>query len=175
MNRRIRQTLQQETFDVVHIEHLRGSTFARAVDGVPTVWDSVDCISLLFERTLQSGPTVGSRLMARADLGRTRRYEGRQVGQHTATLVTSPEDRRALEGLVRQWGDPAAGEVIVLPNGVDLAYFAPQELPRQPDRIIFTGKMSNHANVDASAVAFSCNGINKAVFFDEAFDGISDA
>lgn len=149
MVRRVRQTLQRENFDIVHIEHLRGSTFARAVNSVPTVWDSVDCISLLFERTLQSGPTLTSRLMARADLARTRRYEGRLASQHT-TLVTSPEDRKALHSLAQRWGNPAAGEIVVLPNGVDLAYFAPQELPRQPDRVIFTGKMSYHANVAAA-------------------------
>lgn len=150
LERRAREMVQQESFDIVHIEHLRGSTFARAVDGVPRVWDSVDCISLLFERTLQSGPTLGSRLMARADLARTQRYEGRFVGRHAVTLVTSPEDRQALESLVRQWGNPDGSEIVVLPNGVDLAYFAPQELPRQPDRIIFTGKMSYHANVAAA-------------------------
>ena len=150
MARCIRQTLRRKTFDIVHIEHLRGSTFATAVDGVPTVWDSVDCISLLFERTLQSGPRLGSRLMARADLARTRHYEGRQVSRHAATLVTSPEDRDALWSLVQRWGDPSTGQVVVLPNGVDMVYFAPQELPRQPDRIIFTGKMSYHANVAAA-------------------------
>ncbi len=150
MERCVQQTLQGEAFDVVHIEHLRGSTFGRVITGVPIVWDSVDCISLLFERTLQSGPSLGSRLMARVDLARTRRYEGRQVSQYDATLVTSPEDRDALDRLVRQWGDTAAGEIVVLPNGVDLAYFAPQELPRQPDRIIFSGKMSYHANVAAA-------------------------
>lgn len=150
MVRRIRQRLQREPFDVVHVEHLRSSTFANAADGVPTVWDSVDCISLLFERTLQSGPSLGSRLMARADLARTRRYEGQQVGRHAVTLVTSPEDQEALQNLVRRWGDPAAGEIVVLPNGVDLTYFAPQEPPRQPDRVIFTGKMSYHANVAAA-------------------------
>jgi sugar transferase (PEP-CTERM/EpsH1 system associated) len=147
---RVRQALQREIFDIVHIEHLRGSTFAKAVDGTPTVWDSVDCISLLFERTLQSGPSLGSRLMARADLTRTRRYEGRQAGRHAVTLVTSPEDRDALQHLVQRWGDPTAARIVVLPNGVDLAHFAPQEVPRQSDRIIFSGKMSYHANVAAA-------------------------
>jgi len=149
MQSRIRQILKQKEFDAIHIEHLRGSTFANAIDGLPTIWDSVDCISLLFERTLQSGPTFGSRLMARIDLARTRRYEGRQVGRHAATLVTSPEDHQALEKLVPQ-SAASPGNIVVLPNGVDLAYFAPQELPRQPDRIIFTGKMSYHANIAAA-------------------------
>jgi sugar transferase (PEP-CTERM/EpsH1 system associated) len=150
MERRVQAIIQQESFDVVHIEHLRGSTFARTMNGVPKVWDSVDCISLLFERTLRNGPSLSSRLMARLDLSRTRRYEGRLVGQHVVTLVTSPEDHLALQSLVWRWGDPVAGEIVVLPNGVDLAHFAPQELPRQSDRVIFTGKMSYHANVAAA-------------------------
>jgi sugar transferase (PEP-CTERM/EpsH1 system associated) len=146
----IRKVLAEEQFDIVHVEHLRGAHFGTAVTGVPKVYDSVDCISLLFERTLHNGPTPGSRLMARADLARTRRYEGRLVGQYAATLVTSPEDHEALQSLVQQWGNPAAKMIVVLPNGVDLAYFAPQELPCQSDQVIFTGKMSYHANVAAA-------------------------
>jgi glycosyltransferase involved in cell wall biosynthesis len=40
----------------------------------------------------------------------------------------------------------------VLPNGVDLDYFAPrpQATPRDPATIIFTGKMSYHANTAAA-------------------------
>src|SRR5688572_6705355 len=60
----IRQTLAQASFDVVHIEHLRGAEFGGAVKGAPVVFDSVDSITLLFERVLAAGPNLSKRLMA---------------------------------------------------------------------------------------------------------------
>ena len=38
----------------------------------------------------------------------------------------------------------------VLPNGVDLDYFTPGEESRQPETIVFSGKMSYHANATAA-------------------------
>ncbi len=40
--------------------------------------------------------------------------------------------------------------VTVLPNGVDLDYFSPSAAPRKPATIVFSGKMSYHANVTAA-------------------------
>jgi glycosyltransferase involved in cell wall biosynthesis len=44
------------------------------------------------------------------------------------------------------WG----GAVSVLRNGVDLAYFCPDDTPRDPATVVFSGKMSYHANVTAA-------------------------
>jgi glycosyltransferase involved in cell wall biosynthesis len=38
----------------------------------------------------------------------------------------------------------------VLPNGVDLQYFSPLDMPRDLATVIFTGKMSYHANLAAA-------------------------
>ncbi len=144
----IRQTQAEETFDVVHVEHLRGAELSRAVNGVPTVFDSVDSITLLFERARHSGPTWRSRLLARLDLARTRRYEGRLLERYSRVLVTSPQDREALAEL--STGQDVDGRLVVLPNGVDLDYFAPLDVSRDPATLVFSGKMSYHANVAAA-------------------------
>jgi glycosyltransferase involved in cell wall biosynthesis len=57
--------------------------------------------------------------------------------------VTAPEDARALRELV-----PTA-KVAVVPNGVDLDYFRPLAGEREPATLVFSGKMSYHANVSA--------------------------
>jgi glycosyltransferase involved in cell wall biosynthesis len=60
-------------------------------------------------------------------------------------LVTSSTDRKALLGLVPAGKRPAP--ISVLPNGVDLEYFHPNaEYQREPDTLLFSGKMSYHAN-----------------------------
>jgi len=55
--------------------------------------------------------------------------------------VTSPEDAAVLQGMA-----PTA-PIAVIPNGVDLDYFRPINGPREEKTLVFSGKMSYHANV----------------------------
>jgi sugar transferase (PEP-CTERM/EpsH1 system associated) len=145
-----RQVLEEEQFDIIHVEHLRGAHFGTAVAGVPKVYDSVDCISLLFEKALHAAPSLASRLIAWLDLGRTRRYEGRLISQYDKVLVTSPQDKEALLKLGgRSHKQDREEKIAVLPNGVDLEYFAFANGNRVPETLVFSGKMSYHANVAA--------------------------
>lgn len=148
-------------YDVVHIEHLRGArygldlqAFGRALaarDGSqrrpPVVWDSVDCISLLFKQAAERSKRLISRWMTQFELGRTRRYEGWLAGQFPRVLVTSRHDR---DGLLEVMPQGASGDHIrVLPNGVDLAYYTPSWAQQEKERatLVISGKMSYHANV----------------------------
>jgi glycosyltransferase involved in cell wall biosynthesis len=149
MQRLIGRALREEQLDVVHVEHLRGAHFGNAVVGVPKVYDSVDCISLLFEKALHLAPSLASRLVARLDLGRTRQYEGRLISQYDKVLVTSPQDKEAL--LELDGHSEQEKKIAVLPNGVDLEYFAPANGDRAPETLVFSGKMSYHANVAAAS------------------------
>ena len=144
----IRQTVSNTQFDVVHLEHLRGAELSRALNGTPVVFDSVDSISLLFEQVQQAGPTLKSRLLARLDLARTRRYEGRLLQRFQRVLVTSPRDKEMLANLSP--ADSYSDRLVVLPNGVDLDYFTPLDVQREPETVVFTGKMSYHANIAAA-------------------------
>ena len=162
-------------FDVVHVEHLRGARYGLHVrssifhlpSSIPIVWDAVDCITYLFEQAAGQSRSLFGRLITRLDLPRTRRYEGWLVHQFDRVLATSRLDAEALGDLA---SDHARGRrsqrahvptferanVDVLPNGVDLTYFrpAPGAGPSTPEQgppvVVFTGKMSYHANVTAA-------------------------
>jgi sugar transferase (PEP-CTERM/EpsH1 system associated) len=144
-NQKARELLAHESFDAAHVEHLRGAVLADALGDLPIVFDSVDSISLLFGKVLQDAPSLKSRLMATLDLGRTRRFEGRLTERFPQVTVTSEADRKALVEL----GSDGT-RITVIPNGVDLDYFKPQSVERLPLRLVFTGKMSYHANVAAA-------------------------
>ena len=150
METRLRALLAERQFDLVHVEHLRGAHFGVVAGGVPRVYDSVDCISLLFDRTRHESPRWTSRLMAQMELGRTRRYEARLLAMYDAVLVTSQDDRIALERLASRSNRDKRAPVLVLTNGVDLDYFAPMDEPRDPESLVFSGKLSYHANVAAA-------------------------
>jgi len=149
--RAVREALAGQPFDLVHIEHLRAAEIARAAAaGVssppPLVLDAVDSISLLFERAIRRSPSRTTRAMALLDLARTRRYEAAYVRRFAHIAITSPEDRWALETLREHYEQPCGAEISVVPNGVDLDYFRPTGEAREPATLLFSGKMSYHAN-----------------------------
>jgi sugar transferase (PEP-CTERM/EpsH1 system associated) len=144
LRRRLHDLLWWERFDVVHVEHLRAAQVVDEIpDNLPRVYDSVDCISLLLDRTRRSSHSPRQRLIAMLELARTRRYEGEILGRFDQVAVTSPDDAAALSEL-----NPRAA-LTVIPNGVDLASFTPIEAPRDPATLVFSGKMSYHANATA--------------------------
>jgi polysaccharide biosynthesis protein PslH len=164
--RRILSLVQQKQFDVVHVEHLRGARYGLLLKGMPSgwrgkrpgvVWDSVDCISGLFGQAVRESSAASARMAAKIELPRTRRYEGWLTNYFDRVLVTSGNDGSALAELAHHWrqsqqpdpGGLAAGRIRVIPNGVDLNYFSPDASPREPRTLVFTGKMSYHANVTA--------------------------
>jgi len=147
MVNRIRQLFASAAFDVAHVEHLRAAEIGRQIQQIPVVFDSVDSISLLFDRLRTSAPTLKSRAMAWLDLSRTRHYEAKLLKFFARVVVTSPHDRDALVSLSPI--STAETRISVVANGVDLDYFSPRDVPRAPATIVFTGKMSYHANIAA--------------------------
>jgi glycosyltransferase involved in cell wall biosynthesis len=150
-------------FDVIHVEHLRGARYGLALKSqirnpksqIPLVWDSVDCITYLFEQAARDSRSRLGRWMTRLELARTRRYEAWLLTQFDHILVTSETDRRALHELTEQSRPQSKiqnpkSKITVLPNGVALDYFTPGDEPRDPSTIVFTGKMSYHANITAA-------------------------
>jgi glycosyltransferase involved in cell wall biosynthesis len=146
--------------DLVHVEHLRGAYYglqirqlaaARRIQ-LPIVWDSVDCITHLFRQAAQQSRSWRSRLMTRVELGRTERYEGWLVHQFDGVLVTSATDQATLAALAQESAHTSAAtrRIQVLPNGVDLAQFHTADATRAPATVLFSGKMSYHANVTAA-------------------------
>jgi sugar transferase (PEP-CTERM/EpsH1 system associated) len=140
--------------DVVHVEHLRGARYGAYLKtqlqnhnpGLPVIWDSVDSISLLFRQAMLQSKSVISRSLTRFELQRTEPYEAGLVAQFDRVVVTSSADKHAFQSL------PAAPShsrfISVLPNGVDLDYFRPdQRVQREPATLVVSGKMSYHANV----------------------------
>jgi polysaccharide biosynthesis protein PslH len=150
------QTGNEHGYDVIHIEHLRGVRFGQKLvqsrqgngkgNYPPIVWDSVDCISYLFEQASRQSQKIQSRIITWLELERTRRYEAKMVGLYQRTLVTSLKDQESLLKLIPN--QAPRPQIEVLPNGVDLTYFKPEtEKQYCPNTLVVSGKMSYHANI----------------------------
>jgi len=141
----LRQSLR-EGWEVIHVEHLRGALFAQEVPPERLVFDAVDSITRLFAQAQALAPTARVRYLARLELERTRRFEAGWLSRFPRILISSPEDAAALRALAPD----GRASLMVIPNGVDLEFFRPQAVPRDPATLIFTGKMSYHANLAAA-------------------------
>ena len=142
------------TADVVHVEHLRGAPYglylksqlAKAGHKTPIIWDSVDCISLLFRQAAGRSTKPFSRWISRFELSRTEQYEGWLLNQFDQVLVTSLADKEALLSLLPS--EDESPSIAHLPNGVDLDYFEPDpDVAREAATLVISGKMSYHANI----------------------------
>jgi len=152
--RHLREVFEHEggnsQYDIVHIEHLRGSAYGELLKtrypGIPIVWDSVDCISHLFRQAAGQSKSLFGRVVSRFELGRTQRAEASLLSTFDHVLVTSDPDRKALLDTVRNGAKPAS--ISILSNGVDQDFFKPNpDIQKEPDTLIFSGKMSYHANI----------------------------
>ncbi|MGE5224693.1 MAG: glycosyltransferase [Omnitrophica WOR_2 bacterium] len=147
--RHIDQTTGKQAYDVIHVEHLRGAPYGislkRSDANPPVVWDSVDCISHLFQQASLKSKKNLSRWGTRFELGRTRKYESWLARQFDAVMVTSSVDRDAF--LALPGSENQVRPIRVLPNGVDLDTFKPGNSHRDPATLVVSGKMSYHANI----------------------------
>jgi glycosyltransferase involved in cell wall biosynthesis len=150
MARELAGHVSRKEFDIVHVEHLRGSRYGVFIKSkfpsMPVVWDSVDCISYLFQQAAGQSSSFFGKFVTRFELLRTRKAEGNLIRSFDHVLVTSSTDKKALLELAPNRGEPSP--ISVLPNGVDLDYFHPNpDIQRDKATIVFSGKMSYHANI----------------------------
>lgn len=148
------QKLAGERFDLVHVEFIRTLGVLPAEVAIPVVWDAVDCISELYKQGGRSGATVLMRWLGTLEARRIWAYERAQIARFQHVLVTSARDREALIRVASTSSLPdahfrIAQKITVLPHGIDREYFRPVHLTRSTNTLVFSGKMSFHANVAA--------------------------
>jgi len=149
------EEIRTDSYDVLHVEHLRGAVYGLQVRSrlqkdeisIPILWDSVDCISYLFEQAAALGRSVFGRFVTRVELAKTKKFEASMAQIFDRILFTSSVDAQAFAQLE---GFEPVHPVVVLPNGVDLGYFSPDSSPRSEHIVIFSGKLSYHANITAA-------------------------
>jgi len=160
--RDVEQLAHAHAFDVAHVEHVRAVRYGmflkrslasengEASTRLPIVWDSVDCISHLYRQASRQSRCLKGRLMGALDAARTEKLEAVAARTFDLILLTSMLDAEALTKVCSTYGDLRPSNLRVLCNGVDLEYFSPDYTPREPATLVYTGKMSYHANITAA-------------------------
>lgn len=147
----LEKLLSSGHFDLLHVEFVRALGMLPVSLPVPVVWDAVDCVSQLYEQGASFGMTPMLRLFGLNEARRVRAYELAQLFRFRHILITAERDRQALLNLMHKRPAKLEGktpaEIHVLPHGIDQRYFQRYSGPRLPETLVFSGKMSFHANI----------------------------
>jgi sugar transferase (PEP-CTERM/EpsH1 system associated) len=139
----VARLVQHGEFDLLHTEFVRAAPVTARLNGHPKVYDAVDSLALAYRRSLSAAHvSPKQRMISLLEWAKLRRYEPHVMDFFDRVVVSSPADRTALE---------CGGEdgVAVIPNGVDFDFFRPPESPRDPETLIFLGKMSYYVNISS--------------------------
>ncbi|MBN1967353.1 MAG: glycosyltransferase [Anaerolineae bacterium] len=140
-----RQLQQKRGYDVIHFfGGVHVYEFRALTRDHPTIIVPYESFSLYLERALAQGRSLPQKLVTRLQLMMARRYESWMYDGHRRVVVVSERDADVLRRL-----NPLL-PLHVIPNGVDIEYFAPTG--HDPDRptLLFTGNYEYAPNVDAA-------------------------
>jgi glycosyltransferase involved in cell wall biosynthesis len=107
---------------------------------VPVVGDTHNVEFDVLRRTAEFGDKILYRTYARMQEASTRREEQRCTENVNLLLATSERDGDLFK---KQFN---VADVVVIPNGIDLAEFAPTHTSIDPNAILFSGLMSYYPN-----------------------------
>jgi glycosyltransferase involved in cell wall biosynthesis len=145
MSNTVREVAGRWNPDAVVAMTFAAAPYALEVGGVRRVVD-VDNLLALMLREEYLG-TAGPLRRARRYLAyrKLRRYERRLFSQFDLCLVTSELDC----GRIREYIPLRESQIGLVPNGVDLEYFAPNGQSPEGDSLVFTGSLAYDPNRDA--------------------------
>ena len=148
----LNQLLKQETFDAIHVQHLRMAQFAQQIQSTYTILDLPDAFSLYWKRRLQVPRNVLSKVLDAIESKRVIAYEKAILNDFDLNLVCSKEDLTFLKQ------HHTVDHIALLPNGVDTDVFKSNNHDyTHNETLLFTGNMDYAPNVDA--VHYFCKDI----------------
>jgi len=135
--------VERGQIDLFFVQLLRMAEYARPFRPIPRILDMVDSICLHYQRMprIWHSPRW---LAARADRDRVCRYEAQLPAQFNAVLLSSPVD---LAWVRERTG---AGNLVLVPNGVELDTCSYLEGPPEANSVIFFGRLDYLPNADAA-------------------------
>jgi len=145
MKKRIKDILLEERFDIIHIEHIRAGYMLPKVRHIPAVYDSVDCITFLYQSFAKESSSFGRKLITFIESKKLAKSEPIVLSKYETIIVTSSDDRYYLEKVAAK-ANYNIPKINVVENGVDYDSFQPQDTSFLPYSIVFTGKMGYYAN-----------------------------
>jgi glycosyltransferase involved in cell wall biosynthesis len=143
MQRAIDALCSNGRFDIVQVETSVLCAFDFPVD-LPLIIDEHNIEYEVLQRMHQSERSLLRRSFSGLEHRRFRRFEQMWWRRASGCVVTS----RREQAIVHRHAPSTPVEVV--PNGVDLDYFAPTQVAAEPDTVVFNGTLLYRPNLDAA-------------------------
>lgn len=149
LRQRVQELARSERFDLVVVYSSGMAPYAEPFDA-PAVLDMVDVDSAKWQQYSRFAP-LPLRPIYALEARRLQQYEASLTDRFERIVLATGNETRQLKSFAPE------AKAATVPNGVDLDFFRPFDLPRSPHpTIVFTGQMDYFANVDGM-VHFSRN------------------
>ena len=132
--------------DAVHVQGLEMYRYVPQNADVRYVLDLHDVPGLLEARLIAVKAAPLARIWSQLKLAAVNRRETEAICQASAVIVVSEQDRKAL----RSAHVAQDNKIVVIPNGVDLDYWALSEVDPDPATVLFPGALNWPPNIDAA-------------------------
>lgn len=143
MKKKLKEVLAADSFDAIHVQHLRLSPYLKDRNDLPRILDMPDAFSMYWERRMKAQNNPLLKIFGSIECKRLLKYE-QVMKSYNLSLVCSLEDK---EYLIAKHG---IENIALLPNGVDLDTFRVGSHDYSHNHtILFTGNMDYAPNVDA--------------------------
>lgn len=143
MESKLQEVLSKNSFDAVHVQHLRMSPYLADSKSIPRILDMPDAFSLYWERRKNAESNALVKVFKSLEYKRLLKNE-HVMEDYDMSLVCSKEDQEYLQK------EQNISNVKLLPNGVDLTTFKAVNHDYSHNHILlFTGNMDYAPNVDA--------------------------
>jgi polysaccharide biosynthesis protein PslH len=147
---RVAELARTEPFDLIVAYSSAMAPYVEPFQGVPAVMDMVDVDSAKWAQYSRFA-SMAMRPVYALEARRLQSYEASLSGRFERIVLATGNETRLLKGFA-----PDA-KAATIPNGVDLDFFQPIDLPKTPHpALVFTGQMDYFANIDG-VVHFSRN------------------
>ena len=141
-HRRVSELVETKNFDVIHVDTIALAQFLDQRWSIPTVLTHHNIESQLMERRAGAERGLLARLYLRRETRKLLGYEAEKSKTFDVNVFVAQTDEKTLMERV-----PGLRTAIV-PNGVDVEYFTPNQGKDSP-ALIYTGGMNMFANRDA--------------------------
>jgi glycosyltransferase involved in cell wall biosynthesis len=143
MRKKLAEILAADSFDSIHVQHLRLSPYLKDRSDLPRILDMPDAFSMYWERRMKAQSNPLLKIFGAIEYKRLLKYE-QVMKSYNMSLVCSVEDKEYLQA------KHGIENIKLLPNGVDLDTFrAGNHDYSHNHTLLFTGNMDYAPNVDA--------------------------
>jgi len=134
MRREIKEIVKREKINIIYTFHLRMAPYSIDLKDFYKILDLTDSVSLFLQRMLPFTKFYLKPLFYYEWL-KVRRYEPMIAEKFDECWLISGIDKRAIEE------SASLSNIIIVPNGIDLAYFKRKNLEQDGENLLFVGYM----------------------------------